>query len=112
MSITIVVFCFCFFLWYRKKAKKEKKKKEVETPVTDQDIRKNLADLSLKLMIESELNKMIAERILYELGKETYKDPKLFEEERSETRHDKKKTRFETSRIKKVNTKNERKTHE
>lgn len=89
-----------------------RKKKEVETPVTDQDIRKNLADLSLKLMIESELNKMIAERILYELGKETYKDPKLFEEERSETRHDKKKTRFETSRIKKVNTKNERKTHE
>ena len=89
-----------------------RKKKEPEQPVTDQVIRKNLVDLSLKLMIESELYKMIAERILYELGRETYNDPKLFEEKRNEVKFDKKKTKFETSRIKKVNTKNERKTQE
>ena len=91
---------------------KGRRKKETDEEIPASVIRKNLVDLSLKLMIESELNKMVAERILYELGKETYNDPKLFEQKHNEVKFDKKKTKFETSRIKKVNIKNEKKSTE
>jgi hypothetical protein len=86
-----------------------RKKKEAEEQTANINVKKNLIDLSLKLMIESEINKMMAERILYELGKETYNDPKLFEEKHTEVKFEKKKSRFETNRIKKVNSKNEKK---
>jgi hypothetical protein len=91
---------------------KGRRKKETDEEIPESVIRKNLVDLSLKLMVESELNKMVAERILYELGKETYNDPKLFEQKHNEVKFDKKKTKFETSRIKKVNIKNEKKSTE
>ena len=60
-------------------------------------------------MIESELNKMVAERILYELGKETYSDTKVFSPKPVEVKFEKKKDIFETKRIKKVNKEKENK---
>lgn len=95
-----------------KASTKGRRKKEPEVEITPQVVRKNLVELSLKLMIESELNKMIAERILYELGRQTYNDPKLFEQKHNEVKFENKKTKFETSRIKKVNIKNEKKVSE
>jgi hypothetical protein len=86
-----------------------RKKKESEEPEKI-DVKKNLIELSLKLMIESELNKMVAERILYELGKETYDDPQqLFEPKNTEIKFEKKVSKFETKRVKKVNNKKEKK---
>lgn len=85
---------------------KSKRKTNVddEPEVTsDSQIRKNLIDLSLKLMIESEINKIISERILYEIGKETYNNPDLFEEKHKELKFDNKKSKKEAKRIKKVN---------
>lgn len=86
-----------------------RRKKETEETTSEINVKKNLIDLSLKLMIESEINKMIAERILYELGKETYNDPKLFEQKNTEIKFDNMKNKFETKRIKKVNVSNEKK---
>ena len=85
------------------------RRKDLEESPTDENKKKNLIDLSLKLMVESEINKMIAERILYELSKETYNDSKLYKEKITEILWDNKKVKVETSRIKKVNLKNSKK---
>ena len=90
-------------------SKTKKKKETTPTDLTHEDVKKNLINLSLKLMIESELNKMVAERILYELGKETYSDTKVFSPKPVEVKFEKKKDIFETKRIKKVNKEKENK---
>ena len=63
-------------------------------------------------MIESELNKVIAERILYELGKNDYSETKLFTEQPVEVKFDRKKTIRETRRVKQANTQFEKKNRE
>ena len=86
-----------------------RRKKETEETTPEINVKKNLIDLSLKLMIESEINKMVAERILYELGKDAYNDPKLFEQKNTEIKFDNLKNKFETKRIKKVKVSNVKK---
>lgn len=87
-----------------------RKKKGDEEPVENTVVRKNLIDLALRLMIESELNKMVSERILYELGKETYKNSAIFTQRPVEEKFEKKKARNESIRVKKVNTQIEKAT--
>lgn len=90
----------------------KRKKDTEEEPVSESVVKKNLLDLSLKLMIESELNKVIAERILYELGKNDYSETKLFTEQPVEVKFDRKKTIRETRRVKQANTQFEKKNRE
>lgn len=88
------------------KSNKKNKKEDNDELVSENDqIKETLIDLALRLMIESEMEKIVAERILYEIGRETYKNPNLFEENSKEVKFESKKAKKEAKRLKRVKVK-------
>lgn len=84
-----------------KKSKKEESEDNV-LATENEKIKQTLIDLALRLMIESEMQKIVAERILYEIGRETYKNPRFLEENHKESKFEAKKSKKEAKRLKKI----------